>query len=107
MRNIRSGCRGSCPGEKGDSPDLGVKDAFSESAADFTNMGTSFINQIKHKAVLEVDEKGAEGAAVTSIGFALTSVPLVFRFDRPFVVVLRYIPTNALLFTGYVADPAL
>lgn len=88
---------------------LGVVDAFSEVAADFTNMGTGagniFINQIKHKAVLEVDEKGAEGAAVTSVGFVLTSLPPVFYFNKPFVIVLRHIPTNTMLFTGLVRNP--
>lgn len=88
---------------------LGVKDAFSEQAADFKTMGTAvkniFINQIKHKTVLEIDEKGAEGAAVTSIGFGITSVPPTFRYDSPFVLVLRHIPTNTMIFTGYVADP--
>ena len=88
---------------------LGVKDAFEENSADFTDMGTAgrniFINQIKHKAVLEVDEKGAEGAAVTSVGFGVTSIPPTFWFDRPFVLVLRHVPTNTLVFTGFVAKP--
>ncbi|MFN0016084.1 MAG: serpin family protein [Saprospiraceae bacterium] len=89
---------------------LGMTTAFSDRDADFTAMGTAsqniFINQIKHKAVLEVDEKGAEGAAVTSIGFGITSVPPTFWFNRPFVLVLRHVPTNTMLFTGFVADPA-
>ncbi|MBK9338639.1 MAG: serpin family protein [Lewinellaceae bacterium] len=88
---------------------LGVQAAFSDRDADFTAMGTAaqniFINQIRHKAVLEVDEKGAEGAAVTSIGFGITSAPPEFRYNRPFVLVLRHIPTNTMLFVGYVADP--
>lgn len=90
---------------------LGVRAPFSERDADFTLMGTNpggkniFIKQVKHKAVLNVDEKGAEGAAVTSIGFGITSVPPQFWFDKPFVLVLRHIPTNTLLFVGYVADP--
>lgn len=90
---------------------LGVRAPFSERDADFTPMGTHlggkniFINQVRHKAVLNVDEKGAEGAAVTSIGFGVVSVPPQFWFDKPFVLVLRHIPTNAVLFIGYVADP--
>lgn len=89
---------------------LGIQDAFSERDADFTAMGTSsqniYISQIKHKAVLEVDEHGAEGAAVTSIGFAITSLPPLFRFDHPFVLVVRHIPTNTPLFIGWVGDPS-
>ncbi len=88
---------------------LGVKDAFSDSAADFSGMGTSagriVISQVKHKAVLEVDEKGAEGAAVTSVGFGVTSVPPQFTYNKPFVLALRHIATNTLVFVGYVAEP--
>jgi serpin B len=90
---------------------LGLKDAFSPNAADFTNLGTAsnniFISQLKHKVVLEVDEKGAEGAAVTSIGFGHDSAPPSFLFNRPFVLVLRHIPTNTMIFTGYIADPSI
>jgi serine protease inhibitor len=90
---------------------MGITDAFSETAADFKNLGNApggkniFIKQVRHKAVLEVDEKGAEGAAVTSIGFGVTSLPPIFRFDKPFVLVLRNIPNNTLIFVGFVADP--
>jgi serine protease inhibitor len=88
---------------------LGVHDAFSDSSADFGKLGTAngniFINQVRHKAVLEVDEKGAEGAAVTSVGFGVTSVPPVFFFNKPFVLALRQVPTNTLIFTGYMANP--
>lgn len=89
---------------------LGVNDAFSDRDADFSIMGTAtqnmFINQIKHKAILEVDEHGAEGAAVTSIGFGITSLPPTFNYNHPFVLVLRHIATNTPLFIGYVADPS-
>ena len=91
---------------------LGMVDAFAPALADFEAMGTAtneqniFIKQIAHKAVLEVDEQGAEGAAATSIGFGTTSVPPFFRFDQPFVLVLRHIETNTMLFTGYVGDPS-
>jgi serpin B len=88
---------------------LGMQTPFSETGADFSAMGTAtnriFIKQIAHKAVLEVDEKGAEGAAVTSIGFVNTSLPPVFSFNRPFVLVLRHVPTQTIMFLGYVTNP--
>ncbi len=89
---------------------LGMNAAFSESAADFTAMGTAkkniFINQIKHKAVLEVDEKGAEGAAVTAIGFGVTSLPPVLTFNGPYYLILRNLKTNTIVFMGFVGkDP--
>lgn len=88
---------------------LGMQAAFEGSKADFKAMGTAsnniYISQIRHKAVLEVDEKGAEGAAVTSIGFSNTSMPESMLFNKPFVLVLRHIETNAILFIGYVRNP--
>jgi serpin B len=64
-----------------------------------------YISSIFHKAVLDVDEKGAEGAAVTAITFSTTSLPPVFTFNRPYVILLRHIPTNTLLFAGSVKKP--
>ncbi|NRA50125.1 MAG: hypothetical protein HRU12_13405 [Phaeodactylibacter sp.] len=91
---------------------LGLEAPFSPAQADFQAMGQAingqniFIQQIAHKAVLEIDENGAEGAAATSVGFGTTSAPPFYRFDQPFVIVLRHINTNTMLFTGYVADPS-
>jgi serine protease inhibitor len=91
---------------------LGMVDAFDPYSAKFGKLGRSligptlYISSVQHKAVLEVDEKGAEGAAVTSITFSTTSMPPVFQFNRPFVLLLRHIPTNALVFTGKVIDPS-
>ncbi len=91
---------------------LGMTQAFIPAAADFSLLGQSligptlFIHQIRHKAVLKVDEKGAEGAAVTSIGFGTTSAPPAFIYDRPFVIVLRHTATNTLLFAGLINDPS-
>jgi serine protease inhibitor len=89
---------------------LGMNAAFYESSADFKAMGTAakniFINQIKHKAVLEVDEKGAEGAAVTAVGFGITSLPPVLNFNKSYYLVLRNLKTNTILFIGFVGkDP--
>ena len=90
---------------------LGIEDAFMNTAADFSRMGDPisgpniFISSVAHKSVLKVDEKGAEGAAATSVGFSVTSLPPSLIFDQSFVIVLRHIPTNTVLFIGKVADP--
>ena len=90
---------------------LGMKDAFNPLLADFKSMATSInniaIGKINHKAILEVDEKGAEGAAITSIGAIITEAPdyLLLNFNKPSVIVIRHIESSALLFIGYVADP--
>jgi serine protease inhibitor len=90
---------------------LGMQEAFTPGVASFDALGRSltgpdiYISSVFHKAVLEVDEKGAEGAAITSITFSTTSLPPVFTFNRPYVVLLRHIPTNTLLFAGKVVQP--
>jgi serine protease inhibitor len=90
---------------------LGLETAFNPSLSDFSPMGNArigpniYISSVFHKAVLEIDEKGAEGAAVTSITFSTTSLPPSFRFDRPFVLLLRHIPTSTVLFAGKVEKP--
>lgn len=89
----------------------GMERAFS-GAADFSNMGQSliggniYISKVNHKCVLEIDEEGAEGAAVTSVGISVTSAPPVLSFNQPFLLVLRHIETNSLVFIGRVMDPS-
>lgn len=87
---------------------LGMVKPFLPGEADFRNMGTSnrdvFIHDILHKSVLEVNENGAEGAAVTSIEFFSTELPPFFTFDRPYVVVLRHIPSETILFLAKVNE---
>lgn len=91
-----------------DLQNLGITNAFQPSAADFSQLGTAltgptlYIKTVAHSAVLTVDEKGAEGAAVTSLGFATTSMPPTLFFDRPFVVILKHNATKTQLFTGLV-----
>lgn len=84
---------------------------FNLSKANISRMGKPLIpgsleiTRIKHKSVLNVDEKGAEGAAVTSVGTSVTSAPPTLTFDQPFMVMLRHIPSNSLLFIGRVMEP--
>ena len=69
-----------------------------------------FISSIRHKAFLEVQEKGAE-AAVTAIARPDAAAPRdlvpftpTFRADRPFCFVIRHKKTGTVLFMGrYVA----
>jgi serine protease inhibitor len=93
---------------------LGMKDAFISGEADFSGMfrpfpesGSLYINIIKHQAVLEVNEKGTEAAAVTALGVstASASVPFDFRADRPFFYAVEDAAAGIWLFLGSVADP--
>jgi len=54
----------------------GMRSAFDAGAADFSGMSDEklFISEVKHKAVVDVNEEGTEAAAVTSIEMKATSV---------------------------------
>lgn len=71
----------------------------------------TYIDQIVHKAVIEVSEEATEAAASTAVGIRITSIapkpiePLPFRVDRPFLYYLVDDTTGAVLFQGRVLDP--
>jgi serpin B len=91
---------------------MGMRTAFTR-AADFTGMtsaGNLMIDDVVHKAYLDVDEQGTEAAAATGVEMRLTSaVPVEtrkFTADRPFILLIRHAASGAVLFLGRVADPA-
>jgi len=92
--------------------DLGMKDAFTPAAADFSGMGWPkgklWISQIKHKAFVEVNEEGTEAAAATAVEMATKSISMdpVFKADHPFIFLIRDTSTGSILFMGRVANPA-
>lgn len=65
------------------------------------------VSQVIHKTVFEMDEQGAEAAAVTAIVLTRSapSAPFEMALDRPFYFLLRERKTGTTLFIGYVADP--
>ena len=91
---------------------LGMPAAFNPFEADFSKLGSSqtgnniYISQVRHKTFFQLDEKGVEGAAVTSIGFGVTSLPPTISFTRPFLALLMHKPTGTLVFAGKVKDPS-
>jgi serpin B len=91
---------------------LGMAVAFDRDRADFSRMRVErdlFIQQVKHKAVVEVNEEGTEASAVTSVGIGITSAPVptpfTFVADRPFFMALRDERTGTILFMGAVMEP--
>jgi serpin B len=92
---------------------LGMGIAFEPGKADFSGLTDldAFINQVRHKTFIEVNEVGTEAAASTAIGIMPTSIalppdpPFEMVVDRPFVAAIRDRQTGALLFVGAVVDP--
>jgi len=87
---------------------MGMEIAFSE-GADFSAMapGGLFIDEVKHKAVVEVNEVGTEAAAVTTVAVAVSAPNLRFDFvvDRPFFFAISDDNTDTVLFMGAVYAP--
>lgn len=66
------------------------------------------ISDLQHKAVLTVDEEGAEAASATFIGFVPLSgiiQPATVTIDRPFLIFIRSKQTGLVLFSGKVVNP--
>jgi serpin B len=90
---------------------MGMTAAFDPQEADFSGMDGSrdlFIKNILHKAFVAVDEQGTEAAAATAIIVGVTSLPVVdveLTVDRPFIFMIRDIPTGTILFMGRVLSP--
>jgi serpin B len=89
---------------------MGMIDAFNSSLANLSGISDAsiFVSFVKQNTFVEVDEKGTEAAAVTTIGVEVTSVPpesKQFIIDKPFIFAIRERTTNALLFIGQIVNP--
>ncbi len=89
---------------------LGMIDAFDIEAADFSGLGTSeggniYIDEVLHKAYINVDEKGTEAGAVTVVvtadGASMEiEKPKSVILDRPFVYMIVDLENQVPLFVG-------
>ncbi|MBP1993220.1 serpin family protein [Paenibacillus eucommiae] len=90
---------------------LGMERAFDRQQADFSAMislsDNVFIQEVKHKSYIDVQEKGTEAAAVTSIeAKAASAEPPAASFEmevnRPFFFAIHDKRTSSILFMGSV-----
>jgi serpin B len=74
--------------------------------ADFSAMSPSslWIDQVKHKTFVEVNEEGTESAAVTEMG-AVRASPIEMSVNRPFFFAVRDNQTGTILFMGSIVEP--
>lgn len=86
--------------------EMGMDLPFDSAQADFTGLGTSpegnlYINEVLHKAYIEVEEKGTRGGAATAVGINCEGAPeepeeqMVVTLDRPFVYMV--VDTSSML----------
>lgn len=87
--------------------DRGMTNTFTD--ADLSGMGSfagnEYLTRVLHDVLIKVDERGIEGAAVTTVGVGVESVPPTLFFDKPFVFVVRHIETRVPIFIGKVGNP--
>ncbi|ROT64348.1 putative serine proteinase inhibitor [Penaeus vannamei] len=83
---------------------MGIRDLFSSAAdlTDFTHVRGLMVNRAIHKALIEVDEEGAEAAAATVLVITKSSnaPKTTFTCNRPFVFYIKDNEANNILFMG-------
>lgn len=88
---------------------MGITDAFDETKADFTGIGTSdkgnlSISNVIHKTFISVDEQGTKAGAATLVGIsecaAIDNPSKTVYLDRPFVYAIIDSETNLPVFLG-------
>lgn len=98
-------------GLKGLLKKMGIERVFDKERAEIPNMcegkGRLYIQEIRQKAAIEVNEKGSEAAAVTigkvdttAMGQEPTFEKAVFHANRPFIYVISESSTHVILFVG-------
>jgi serpin B len=93
--------------------DLGMGVAFDPVNADFSKINPNaqlYIDFVKHKTFIDVNEEGTEAAAVTIVGIIYTSVgdeetPYYFNVNKPFVFAIKERDTRSIIFMGKVMVP--
>jgi serpin B len=92
----------------GDLAGIDMNDAFDPARADFTRMVSSggiWIDQVRQKSFIAVDEAGTVAAAATAVDMVGSAGLPVVRVDRPFLFAVRERLTGTILFLGILQDP--
>lgn len=87
---------------------LGIRDAFIPGGADFTGMAPAptgnrlYIDFVKQKTYVDINEEGTEAAAATVVAISIVSAPrtVVMRVDRPYLFAIRERLSGTILFVG-------
>jgi serine protease inhibitor len=93
---------------------MGMEIVFDPFGADFDGIASTasaglpplYVSYVDHKAIVEVNEKGTEAAAATSVGMSLMSAQPSFVVDSPFFYEIRDDRSGSILFMGETLNPA-
>ncbi|MBQ9409308.1 MAG: hypothetical protein IJU28_07990 [Clostridia bacterium] len=90
----------------------GMEAAFDKDRADFSGISDIplYITNIGQRVRVQVDELGTRAAAVTEISYAAgeslyEQIPVSFRCDRPFVMLIADEDSGSICFAGVVTKP--
>ncbi|XP_069890545.1 antithrombin-III isoform X3 [Dipodomys merriami] len=93
--------------------DMGLVDLFNPEKSHLPGIVAEgrndlYVSDAFHKAFLEVNEEGSEASASTAImiaGRSLNPNRVTFRANRPFLVLIREVTLNTIVFMGRIANP--
>ncbi|XP_074078171.1 antithrombin-III [Macrotis lagotis] len=94
---------------------MGLEDLFDPDRAKLPGIiaedqGNLFVSDAFHKAFLEVNEEGSEAAASTTAvisGRSLNFNRVTFNANRPFLVLIREVALNTIIFMGRISNPCV
>ncbi|XP_061446478.1 serpin B10-like isoform X2 [Rhineura floridana] len=89
---------------------MGMKDAFSQSQANFSGMSKKndlVLSEVFHKSFVEINEEGTEAAAATAVVVEIRSSlrPIKIEANHPFLFFIRHNRTKSILFFGKFCSP--
>ncbi|KAL1132285.1 hypothetical protein AAG570_010242 [Ranatra chinensis] len=86
---------------------LGLEKIFKTNEADFSRASDAKnleVNQVYHKAAIQVDEKGTVASAATAVDLVVRVAP-IFQADRPFMFAIIDRPSSTVAFLGRYVKP--
>ncbi|GCB82574.1 hypothetical protein scyTo_0022027, partial [Scyliorhinus torazame] len=94
---------------------MGLVDLFSPENANLPGIveghhNDFYVSDAFHKAFLEVNEEGSEAAAASAVmlmGRSLRPSLEIFNANRPFLLLIREVAINAIIFMGRISDPCV
>ncbi|KAH9414782.1 iripin-1-like [Dermatophagoides pteronyssinus] len=90
--------------------DMGLVNIFEFGRADLSGISEDLpiaVDDVRHTALIDINEDGTEAAASTYVGFVKMSLQpsAVYKFNHPFVLFIRHNLSGQILFLGEIHKP--